>query len=398
MPSYPGIWRGLIEKTVDSEQRKRYRVRVVNVHRDEVPVDKLPWAEFCTFAGKGFGDIPHFEVGDLVFVCFERGDRRFPVIMGGWLSYGGGTPDLPAEQTGDYERLQRVWIRTDRFGNRILMDPDNGFIELQSTESTVTIHGEEGSVKIETDARVMVRSPQVQVLEASEVTVEAGKVFAQVADECSVVCEDVVTIRSANTINIGRYEDEVMGALAPKTTDTVDIRADSLIKAESGDALDVDVAGQADVDVIGDINITCSATTNVNITTEANVHCDGPINVDGETILVQSTGGLLRIESSDKIEIEATADAEITVGGSATVDVGANCDVTVAGAATLDVSANCDVTVAGNATIESTGVAKLASSSRVELEAPTIDISASSLLTMEGSATTSIDGGVILIG
>lgn len=398
MDSYPGVWRGRIADTNDPEQRKRYRVRVVSVHRDEIPNSALPWAETCFFAGAGFGDIPHFEAGDIVFVSFERGDRRFPVILGGWLAYVGGIPDMPAEQTGDYENQQRLWLRSDRFGNRVLMDPVKGYIELQSTEATVTIHGEEGSIKVSADASVLVTAPQVRVLEATGVTIESGTVVAEIADECSLICNGTTTIRAADTINIGRYEDPLVGALVPKTTANVDIRADTLLKAESGGTLDVDVAGQADVDVIGDININCSSTINARATTELNIHSDGPVNVDGSTILVQSTGGLLRVEGAANIEIESASNVSVTVGASAEVNVVADCAISVGGNATLEVGANCEVTVGGTATIDATTLTKLASDTRIELSAPTIDITADTLLSLVGEAQATLDGGTVLIG
>ncbi len=123
MDSYPGIYRASVVDVNDPEKRKRYRVRVDAIHPQEVEIEACPWAEFSLFGGKFFGDLPAFLRDDKVWVMFEQGDRRFPVIMGGILTEKAGVPDAPTEITSDYPVTQERWVRYDRAGNIVVMSP-----------------------------------------------------------------------------------------------------------------------------------------------------------------------------------------------------------------------------------------------------------------------------------
>lgn len=400
-PRYLGPYRAVIEDIDDPEERKRYRVRVFDVHRDEQPINTLPWAEFCVFAGKGFGDIPHFDAGDNVFVEFEKGDRRWPIIIGGWLSYVGGTNDLPTEQTGDYAETQQRWMRIDRANQLIEMDPTPGEtkIRIRSGEAQIEIRQDDGAVEIVCDTRIIAKAPQVQVLDTTEVFVDSGKVFVSVDDEATVVSEDALNLRAANQISIGRYEDELTGALTPKTSDVVDVRADSSLKLESGNTLDVDAAGQADVDVVGPFNVTGQADANLRSTADFLVHSDSKVRVDAPEVEIVSTGTTVTIDAASDVVVNAANDVSVVGAGSVSVEATGNAVSITAGAnCTIDAGANCTIDAAGSATVTVTGLMRVESDTRIELEAPTIDLTATAQLSIDGGTTTTIDGSVVLIG
>jgi hypothetical protein len=110
----------IIAAVNDDEQRFRYRVRIMGIHREDIPVDKLPWAEFCApFSAKQACDLPHYEVGDSVYCMFLGGQTDQPVIMGGWITNSGDVPDVPVSMTSAYMRTRRRWNRADRQGNRL---------------------------------------------------------------------------------------------------------------------------------------------------------------------------------------------------------------------------------------------------------------------------------------
>lgn len=397
MQPLSGIFRAQVEANDDPEQRKRFRVRVIGVHRAEVPVESLPWAELCTYSGQGFGDIPHYAPGDNVFVMFEGADRRYPVILGGWIAQVGGIPDLPVEQTGDYEENQRVWIRVDRANNRILMDPRQVLIELKSGDSSVQVRGNDGTIELVTDTQVTVQAPQVQVLQATQVSVDAEKLLIETTSETTLICEGTANLQ-AETINLGRYEDELTGALTPRTTTTINVEADTLINVDSGNDIAINAADDVTLTVGGDLLGTVTGNADLNVTGDLTAVVGGDADLEAATLRAATTSGLLRVESAAALEIDVANNATIGVSGQATIDVQSTCTLNVTGNLSADVTGQLQATAGGSAQIEATGVASLSSASKVELTAPIIEIAADSLLTLDGGGTLTADAGVLLIG
>lgn len=83
---WPGCYRGIVESIDDPDRLGRVRARVWAIHRDDsnTPTDALPWAEVSEHGGGGydFGPFNPPVVGAGVWVMFEGGDYRFPVVMG----------------------------------------------------------------------------------------------------------------------------------------------------------------------------------------------------------------------------------------------------------------------------------------------------------------------------
>lgn len=96
--AFNGLWDAVVVDDADPEQQGRVRVRVLDLHDDDTPVESLPWASPCfpaAFTNKsnpdisgGFFHVPPIDA--LVAVMFRRGDPEFPVWMGGWF------PQAPA--------------------------------------------------------------------------------------------------------------------------------------------------------------------------------------------------------------------------------------------------------------------------------------------------------------
>lgn len=183
---WPGCWRAQVASVSDSEERVRYRVRVFHVHADDVPIAALPYAEWGgAFSFKGGGDLPPWEVGDLVWVMFEGGNREYPVILGGWQSQSGGVPDVLMEQQQDYEAAgRRRWIRKDRGGNVIEMSAMAGQekvriksgraeVVLTRLDNGIEITAKNGPVRLRSE-RVSIQSDEV-LLEGGNTTVSATK-------------------------------------------------------------------------------------------------------------------------------------------------------------------------------------------------------------------------------
>jgi len=103
------------------------------------PFSHLPWAELITTVGKYMGDPPPYDVGDLVWVMFEKGDHLYPVIVGGWHSVSYGVPDLHPDQTVDYPRTRLTWVRSDQAGNAFEMSSEPGKVWARLSSGTVSL-------------------------------------------------------------------------------------------------------------------------------------------------------------------------------------------------------------------------------------------------------------------
>jgi len=179
-----GMYRGIIEDVNDAEKRGRYRIRVLGIHEDDYPTEHLPWAETCGVGGAGWGDFSHLEVGNLVWVMFEHGDRMLPVVMGGWLTAPNGVSDLPSEQTGDYPADRARWVKKDRVGNQITLSEKSGEkgITIKAGDDVELILSQEtnswvltvkGPITVNTEDAVTIAAQGAVSVEGDGVTIEA---------------------------------------------------------------------------------------------------------------------------------------------------------------------------------------------------------------------------------
>jgi hypothetical protein len=222
-----GMYRAFVESVVDDEARLRYRVRVVGMHYPTTPANNLPIAEMCSlFAAPGAGDLPHFELGDRVWVQFEHGDRNYPVIVGSWIAKRIAVEDLPTTMTADYARLRRRWTRHDRSGNSVEMSEVNEEVHVvvRSGGATVRVRMGDDGVSIEADGPVKVAGGSVAVqatvstVEADEVVIHAnGRDGSNPTGRMTLVSNKDINLHvrptaedgtDAGEINIGQYTDQ----------------------------------------------------------------------------------------------------------------------------------------------------------------------------------------------
>ena len=399
---YGGLYRGVVENASDPEQRKRYRVRVANIHPPEVESDHLPWAELGgVFGGSLFGDIPAFMVDDTVWVMFEGGDRRFPVVMGGVLNFDGGLPPLPAEQTSEYDRTSMRWTRLDRVGNKLEMSPleDELWILLSTPDgSQVRLSAKDGTIVLQAEGRVSIIAPAVQIVDAETVVATTKSLVADVQDTTTLRCLGVTNIRAADEINIGKYA--VPGSTPPQdeTTLTINIEAADTIKIESGGLIDIDGAGEIQID--GQSKITVKSASDFKIESDAGltilVQGDTVIDLEGKltmTVLGDTTldvDGTLTIESAQKIEINCTTEIEVTANSSFTLTGG--------GAFQIDGNTTLKLTSGANLDVECGAILKMTATAQILLEAPIIKIDADSLAELTSGGQTKVDGALVFVG
>lgn len=83
-----GCYRACVESIEDPDRLGRVRVRVYAVHGDKQRTANtaLPWAEVSEIGGGGydFGSFDPPPVGSTVFVMFEMGYAKHPIVVGTW--------------------------------------------------------------------------------------------------------------------------------------------------------------------------------------------------------------------------------------------------------------------------------------------------------------------------
>jgi uncharacterized protein involved in type VI secretion and phage assembly len=146
------------------------------------------WARVATpMAGKNRGIYFIPEVNDEVLVAFERGDVRFPYVVG---SLWNG-PDPAPQNNGDGKNDVRViHSRSDHKitindgsqplvqveladGKRLTLD-QNG-IELDDNQgNTVTIQSSAGSITVQAATSLSLKAPQITIEASGTMTVKSG--------------------------------------------------------------------------------------------------------------------------------------------------------------------------------------------------------------------------------
>jgi hypothetical protein len=296
----PGYYRAVIAAVNDPEERGRYRVRVPQIHDEEADVENLPWAELICFAGKGFGDVPNYDIGDLVCVIFEGGHFEFPAIIGAWISHSQGIPDFPPEQTEDYDTTRKRWMRMDRAGNLIEMSEvdDELRIRIKSGDAEIVVSQIDNSISIAaigpvnisaqraeiTAGDFSVRSENAEIVATHRTGGGAGDAILNVfssqtvniygGDAAGIDADAVVRLgqyidgsaaaRQTNLvearseiIQLGKKDDEGLPTPYKKTV-TINVSADALVLLESNTKVQID-APDVEVNASNSAKVVCSA-------------------------------------------------------------------------------------------------------------------------------------------
>jgi hypothetical protein len=238
---YYGIYRAIVIDTKDPQKRGRCRVLVPALgHQDEsdVPTDiyALPCSNGLSI---GSNNIPHGvffppEVGDQVFVCFERGLAQNPIYMGGWWHDGaeGSAPEIRKE-VPTVRGLRTV------YGHEVLFDDANGNVtivvgsgsggqcasKITMSATTVTVASNGGAVVRlqEGDVEAQNKAGATLSLAGSSVTFatpndgvryEANSSNVQLVARGKVEISGTSISLKAPTVNLGagpQFEPAVMG-------------------------------------------------------------------------------------------------------------------------------------------------------------------------------------------
>jgi len=156
-----GKYRGVVVDNDDPKKIGRIRVSVYAVYGGALS----PWATPCLpYAGPGVGfyAIPPRDAG--VWVEFEQGDTSRPVWTGGWW----GVDDPPQDQSGTAASPPlKIW-RSEK-GLLLALDDDGSTATLSdgNGNNLVTIKANDGEVRIQATAKVVVDAPQIELVDGA---------------------------------------------------------------------------------------------------------------------------------------------------------------------------------------------------------------------------------------
>jgi uncharacterized protein involved in type VI secretion and phage assembly len=142
---------------------------------------------------RGFAMIP--EVDDEVVVCFERGDLRFPVVIG--CVHGGKDRTPFANQDGKNDRRMfksragHVLIFDDsakgsvelalKDGKKVIFD-DNGVSVQDDKGNHFKIDSRTGAVEVNATGKLTLKAAEVEISASKTLTIAAGPALTLTAD------------------------------------------------------------------------------------------------------------------------------------------------------------------------------------------------------------------------
>lgn len=173
-----GVVTGVVTNNQDPEKLGRVRVRFPWLSKSE----ESAWARVASpMAGKerGLWTLP--EVDDEVLVAFERGDPRFPYVLGGLWNSKAPPPEAN-------EGKNDVRVLRSRSGHEVRLDDKDGDERIEivdkSGKNSITIRTKDNTVTVQADADVVIRSSGgklvlegkgIELKSQEGVKVEAGK-------------------------------------------------------------------------------------------------------------------------------------------------------------------------------------------------------------------------------
>ncbi len=174
MATLQGVYTGSVLDNRDRDGLARVLVRVPDVS------DTGVWARVATMmAGRNRGTMFIPDVGDEVLVAFERGDLRWPYVIG---SLWNGK-DKPPASSGDVATTKMIRSRSgvtfridDKASSLVIETPGGQRVTLEDGPGSVRVEDQNGnSVTLATSGVTITASVKVTV-NASNVDISAGMV------------------------------------------------------------------------------------------------------------------------------------------------------------------------------------------------------------------------------
>ncbi len=219
--------RARIESVEHPDGHLKCQVRLVGLW-DNIPKESLPWAEYELPVGARFndGDFSPCQVGDYVWVRFDEGDTRFPIITGSCYFAPDKVPNLPHEVFGGEKAHEHK--RMD--GQPLPSAP--------SKEDRVSI---QHNLMIELTHEGAYRVTHKPTGTAWEITKDGEIVFHTEADRYDSVK--------------GKFKGEVIGLFEQTADDNYVLKVAKDKKVDIGGGLNFVVKGSANFDVKGTFTV-----------------------------------------------------------------------------------------------------------------------------------------------
>lgn len=146
------------------------------------------WARLATpMAGKGYGVFFLPEINDEVIVAFERGDLRFPIVVGGLWSGDSKPPASNEDGRNDIRTIRtrkghavsfddgaegRVRLELND-GKAISIDDGSVIIDAKNG-NRIVIGSANGTTTIEAASTLRIRAPQIAIEASGTLDIKAG--------------------------------------------------------------------------------------------------------------------------------------------------------------------------------------------------------------------------------
>lgn len=278
-----GLWRAVVVRTDDDENRGRVQVRIPQLHggdfvleseedplatppgerrpstvgRRAVPPDLLPWAEpalpFGGSAGQGHISIP--PVGATVWVGFEHGFANKPIWLGAWYGVGELPSELQDTSAGAATPLESVRLIKTTLGHFLLFDDVDGKIRLEAANQAhkLILDGGTDTVTLQKDATNKVE------INPTQTRMERGNASVLLDDSGAVTITGGVSVQINGTA--GTVDITAGGAVNVTAGGAVNINASGVINITSGvitinaPSLTLNTTGNVDLAAAGEVNL-----------------------------------------------------------------------------------------------------------------------------------------------
>jgi uncharacterized protein involved in type VI secretion and phage assembly len=156
-----GKFRGTVSDNGDPNNQGRIKAKVPAVLQDV----ESGWALPATpYAGPGVGTWAIPPVGAGVWIEFEGGDVAYPIWSGCWWA----GDQRPTDQNGTKAVPSLKVLRSEQ-GLTVALDDDGHTVSISdgNGQNFLEITVDQGTVKIQAGAKVVVEAPQIQLVESS---------------------------------------------------------------------------------------------------------------------------------------------------------------------------------------------------------------------------------------
>lgn len=190
-PPFAGAVIGLVTNNSDPDGLGRVKVKFPWLS----DADESAWARVTApMAGKDRGAYFLPEVDDEVLVVFERGDPRFPYVIG---SLWNGKDTAPADN-GDGKN--NVRLIKSRSGHVVKLNDEDGkeTIEIvdKSGNNSVVIDTAENTITITADKDIVLSAPQ------GTIKLDAQKIEAKSSADAKIEADQGLDLKANGTLNV----------------------------------------------------------------------------------------------------------------------------------------------------------------------------------------------------